>query len=187
MHPGFNGSAGNPTATPQLFLGGTNGPGISFDETAADFTLPGAQIAEIRISELVDGGHSGTWYNPERDGHGLIIDVHKNQNGESRAAVSWYHYAADGSGDQLWLIGDGPVIGDTAIVDMVQTEGGIFGEAFDSQSVLRTPWGQLEIQFNSCTEAELSYSSVLGGFGSGTESLVRLTSGPAGFAGACQL
>ena len=187
LHPGFNGSAGNPTATPQLFLGGTNGPGISFDETAADFTLPGAQIAEIRISELVDGGHSGTWYNPERDGHGLIIDVHKNQNGESRAAVSWYHYAADGSGDQLWLIGDGPVIGDTAIVDMVQTEGGIFGEAFDSQSVLRTPWGQLEIQFNSCTEAELSYSSVLGGFGSGTESLVRLTSGPAGFAGACQL
>ena len=111
LHPGFNGSFGNPTGTPQVFLGGTNGPGISFDETAADFSLPGSQVATIRLSRAVDGGHSGSWYNPEKDGHGLVLDITHDTDGHgTRAMVSWYHYSADGSGQQIWLTGVGSVM-----------------------------------------------------------------------------
>jgi len=188
LHPGFNGSFGNPGGSPQVFLGGTNGPGISFDETAADFSIPGSQVASIRLSRVVDGGHSGSWYNPARDGQGLVLDITHDTDGEGlRAMVSWYHYTADGSGDQLWLVGVGPVIGDTAVVDLVTTEGAQFGTAFDAADVAVTRWGQVRIQFLSCTQAVLTWDSVLPAYGSGSEELVRLTAGPADFNGACQL
>ena len=52
-HPGFNGSAGNPGGT-QTILGGTNAFGELIDPVAADFTLPGAQIAEVHINTVVE-------------------------------------------------------------------------------------------------------------------------------------
>jgi len=187
LHPGLNGSFANPTGIPQNILGGTNGPGISFDETAADFSLPGSAVAEIRISAVVDGGHSGSWYNPAKSGHGLVLEITNDVDGSgSRAMVSWYHYQADGSGEQLWLVGVGPVVGDTAIVDVVQTSGAVFGEGFNTDDVVTTHWGQVKIKFDSCTSATLTYDSVVDGYGSGMEPLNRLTSGPTGFNGACQ-
>ena len=186
LHPGFNGSVGNPDGAPQIILGGTGGPGISFDATAADFTTPGYQVAEFSISSVVDGGHSGSWFNPARDGHGIVLEITDGPTGQ-RAVVSWYHFAADGSGNQIWLTGVGPVVDDTAIVEVIIAEGAVFGEAFNADDVTRTNWGQLRIKFNSCTSATLEYDSLVDGFGSGSEPLTRLTSGPAAFNGACQL
>jgi hypothetical protein len=188
LHPGFNGSVGNPDGTPQVFLGGTNGPGISFDATAADFSIPGSAVAEIRLSRAVDGGHSGSWYNPAKDGHGLVLEITQDTDGSgTRAMISWYHYAADGSGEQIWLTGVGPVVGDTAIVEAIQTSGAVFGEAFNADDVIRVPWGQIKVKFNTCSDATLYYDSLVEGYGSGSEPLTRLTSGPVDFNGACQL
>lgn len=186
-HPGFNGSLGNPDGTPVNFLGGTNGAGIFFDPEAADFTLPGSQVAEIRMSRLVDGGHSGTWYDPASDGQGLVVEITGSDSADGqRAVVSWYTYAADGTGDPLWLIGEGPVVDDTALVDLIQASGATFGDSFMASDVLRSVWGQVRITFESCTEASLSFEAADETFGSGTQALTRLTGGPAGFAGACQ-
>ncbi|MEM9762594.1 MAG: spondin domain-containing protein [Pseudomonadota bacterium] len=58
-HPGFNGSAGLPEPEfDQIILGGTNAFGEFIDPTVADFTLPGAAIAEITIQEVIvtEGG-----------------------------------------------------------------------------------------------------------------------------------
>ena len=61
LHEGFNGSLGNPdgilgnpdgTPGAQNILGGTNAFGEAIDPVAADFTQPGAQIAEIHINEV---------------------------------------------------------------------------------------------------------------------------------------
>lgn len=55
LHPGFNGSAGNPEGEgDQIILGGTNALGVAIDPVAADFTLPGAQIATVHINEVVE-------------------------------------------------------------------------------------------------------------------------------------
>ncbi len=55
LHPGFNGSAGNPVGDgDQIILGGTNAFGNFIDPTIADFTLPGAQIATIHINTVVE-------------------------------------------------------------------------------------------------------------------------------------
>lgn len=187
LHPGFNGSVGNPDGQPINFLGGTNGAGILFDSIAADFTVEGRQVAEIRLSRLVDGGHSGTWYDPAQNGHGLVLEITDTPDESGvRAVVSWYHYAADGSGDPVWLIGEGPVVGDTAIVDLLQGSGAAFGDAFDASDVSLSLWGQVRISFTACDAATLSYESELEDYGSGTHELVRLTRGPLDFSGACQ-
>ncbi|MEL6234461.1 MAG: spondin domain-containing protein [Pseudomonadota bacterium] len=53
LHPGFNGSAGNPVGEgDQIILGGVNDFGAAIDPVAADFTLPGAQIAQIHINTV---------------------------------------------------------------------------------------------------------------------------------------
>ena len=53
LHEGFIGSAGGPAGTP-IILGGTNAAGQFIDPVAADFTLPGAEIAEIHINTVND-------------------------------------------------------------------------------------------------------------------------------------
>ncbi|MEM8569660.1 MAG: spondin domain-containing protein [Pseudomonadota bacterium] len=53
LHPGFNGSLGNPVGEgDQLIIGGTNAAGAAITE-AADFTQPGAGIAEIHINTVL--------------------------------------------------------------------------------------------------------------------------------------
>ena len=55
QHPGFNGSLGNPVGEgDQIILGGTNAFGEAIDPVAADFTQPGAQIAEVHINTVVE-------------------------------------------------------------------------------------------------------------------------------------
>ena len=188
IHPGFNGSIGNPDATPQLFLGGTNPPGFTFDEIGADFTNSGYQVAEIAISRLVDGSFSGTWLDQSRSGEGFVIDVTSDSStGEARAVVSWYTYDADGSATQRWIIGTGPVIADTILADMLITDGTNFGQNFDSDDVIRTPWGQVSIKFNGCDSATVTFNAIDANFGSGSYQLQRLTTGPIDYKGACQL
>ncbi|MEM7058962.1 MAG: spondin domain-containing protein [Pseudomonadota bacterium] len=60
LHPGFNGSEGNPLGDEgtgegdQIILGGTNAFGEFIDPVEADFTREGAQIAEIHINTVVE-------------------------------------------------------------------------------------------------------------------------------------
>ncbi|MEM9247189.1 MAG: spondin domain-containing protein [Pseudomonadota bacterium] len=53
LHPGFNGSEGNPDGEgDQIILGGTNAFGVAIDPVAGDFTLPGAQIAVVHVNTV---------------------------------------------------------------------------------------------------------------------------------------
>lgn len=186
-HPGYNGSVANPDATPQVFLGGTNPPGFLIDESKADFSIEGYQVAEIAISRLIDGSFSGTWYDPNRSGEGFVIDVTSNNSGDSIAVVSWYTYSADGSESQQWIIGSGPVIADTILAEMQVTSGTNFGMSFIAEDIIRTPWGQLSIKFNDCNNATVTFNSLDTDYGSGFYELQRLATGPVDYKGACQL
>ncbi len=53
LHPGFNGSEGNPVGEgDQVILGGTNAFGEFIDPEIADFTRPGATVASIHINTV---------------------------------------------------------------------------------------------------------------------------------------
>ncbi len=53
MHPGFNGSSGNPVGEgDRIILGGTNAFGQPIDPIAADFSLPGSSVAVVHINTV---------------------------------------------------------------------------------------------------------------------------------------
>ena len=64
VHPGFNGSEGNPDAGPVNILGGTTAPGAVIDPVLGDFTRNGGndQLIEIRVeraageNDVLNGG-----------------------------------------------------------------------------------------------------------------------------------
>ncbi len=182
QHPGFNGSVGNPDGMPMNILGGTNPAGIFFDPVAADFTREGAQIVRIHIGPAIDTSFSGSWYDPARSGEGIQVDLYPYQGGTG-GVVTFYTYSPDGTA-QAWIQGVGTVEDDTLIVDNAYlTTGGTFGDMFDPAVVMRPSWGTMQIQFNSCSDAEFSYASTLPEYGSGMHDYTRLT--PVQGSGAC--
>lgn len=173
-HPGFNGSVGNPSGVPMNILGGANGGGAMFDATAADFTREGSPIAHIHIGPVVDGSFSGGWYDPERSGEGLTIEIFP-RDGEMMGVATYYTFNPDGSG-QNWIVGLGTVVDDTLSIDnMYVASGTSFGADFNPDDVQRTPWGSLTVRFDSCTTGEFEYASTIPAYGSGMHSLTRLT------------
>ncbi len=82
VHPGFNGSAGNPVGEgDQIILGGTNAFGEFIDPTAADFTLTDAQVALLHVNEVnrYDGGNGRDLFRG-----GAEDDIVSGNNGNDR-------------------------------------------------------------------------------------------------------
>lgn len=93
----------------------------------------------LPVYAAVDAGVTGTWYDPATNGEGFIMQW---LPGRHEVAVSWYTYAADGSGDPLWIVGLGIVHANTILVqDAWVYSGGGFGAGFDPATVEGERWG----------------------------------------------
>jgi len=112
---------------------------------------------------------SGSWFDLLHDGEGFLIEI----LGPDRALVYWFTY--DSTGDQVWIVGDGPIFDDRIVIPAaIITSGGFFGPGFDPDTVVRAEWGVLEFIFHDCDTATLNYIGPPE-FGSGTQNLVRIT------------
>jgi hypothetical protein len=98
----------------------------------------------LQIEFQITSGISGTWYDPDHNGEGFMIDVEE----EGRVVVSFYTY--DTQGSQFWMIGEGIVDGDQVEIDFITTDGGIYGSGFDPFAVNRYPWGTGTFTFAGC-------------------------------------
>ncbi len=184
FHPGFNGSFDNPNGTPKNILGGTTAAGTVIDPQLGDFTLPGSQILRISVNRAVDWSFSGAWYDPARNGEGFLLAVSGDDN--PVATLTWYTYTNDASGQQLWIIGSAPILGETAIFEMFQSEGATFGTDFSSTDVSKPYWGQIRVDFTDCNHIKATYNADVSGYGQGSVNLQRLTPALSQMAGACQ-
>ncbi|HRQ63790.1 MAG TPA: hypothetical protein PKZ76_02815 [Xanthomonadaceae bacterium] len=134
----------------------------------------------VRLAQPADGGptqglmscHSGTWFQPAEDGHGLQVQV-LGEGDQRNLLLVWYAYQ---DGAQRWMIGSGPVQGDSAVVDLISADGAQFPPAFDPAQVERRPWGTVLFTATGPDSARIEWHSVQTGFGSGSLDLVRLTS-----------
>ncbi len=123
------------------------------------------QQAELPPEALL----SGSWYDKTHSGEGYNVEVLI----DGRVVVYWFSY--DPEGKRRWFFGVGEIRDGKLVFDDIQTtSGGIFGPAFDPQSVVYKPWGSLELDL-SCEGGTATYSSTEEGFGSGTLNVVRLT------------
>lgn len=118
---------------------------------------------------LLQGGLSGTYYSPSRSGEGVLVDF--GRAGEQPVEFfTWYTY---GEGRQQWLVGaqSFAATDSSVTVDLINTSGATFGDAFRPQDVVRTPWGSVTQRFIDCNTLELTYHKT--GGESGTQVLTR--------------
>ena len=99
-----------------------------------------------------------------------IID---QANGDKIAVVYWYTYGDDSK--SAWFLGTGPVSGNR--IEMVLYEGSGVGflEANESGDDKVTPVGSMEIEFSSCDDGDVTFTTQIAGVGSGTFPIERLT------------
>lgn len=97
----------------------------------------------------INPGLSGTWWGGSpRAGEGFLIDVAHDIVDNTIIVVSFYTY--DVIGNQVWLIGAVPAVGNTAEINLVIPEGAKWGAAFNPSDRNETPWGTGTFSFTSC-------------------------------------
>jgi glucose/arabinose dehydrogenase len=120
-------------------------------------------------------GITGAWFDPAQSGHGIFLEVlDPSPNFPQPRLLAWW-FTFDPDGNQAWFGGTGPIEGDRAIVDVVQTRGGRWIPNFDPTQIVNDAWGTLHFSFDSCSSGTVEFSSAVGGFGSGSMHLTRLT------------
>ncbi|MCK7595592.1 S8 family serine peptidase [Pseudomarimonas salicorniae] len=111
-------------------------------------------------SLAVSPAHAGAWYDPARPGEGWILQI----NDAGTATLVWYSFSAEGSGKQAWYIAaEGAISGAGIRFDAVSAvRGGRFGTGFDANALRYDDVGSLNITFDGCDRASLTFSSTAG-------------------------
>lgn len=114
---------------------------------------------------------SGSWSNPQQNGHGFSIEVISAEV----SVLYWFVYHPDGS--PTFIIAVGKNNGNVIEADAFYNSGMRFGD-FNPADRTEIPWGDIKITFQSCDSATLEYDSDLTfdgvPYGSGTIPLTRL-------------
>lgn len=108
----------------------------------------------------IDARMSGLYYAAERAGEGLSLNIANTVNGPT-IAVTWYTYR---NGQQLWLVGSATLseAQDQVTIEMFETTGGQFGDAFVSDDVELETWGVVTLRFPDCGVVEVGYDGLDG-------------------------
>ena len=103
----------------------------------------------------VTSGLSAHWYNPERDGEGLVLEILD----EDKALLYWFTY--DAEGNQRWLLDVGDIVGHEIVFpELTVTRGGRFGPDFDPDEVVLEVVGEASLKFSDCDHGEFTYSAL---------------------------
>lgn len=122
---------------------------------------------------MITGGFTGAWYNADEPGQGLLVQILDGEEG-TQALVVWFTF--DPEGGQNWLMGVGPVDGDSLTVDLSVFTGGILNtEGFDSSNIVTDIWGTISLQFQNCNKGVAAYEAVDEDVGAGEYTIKRLT------------
>lgn len=116
----------------------------------------------------VDDRVVGLWFEPERDGHYLLVE----QPEPDRLLVFWATY--DGEGNPLWLYGTGKVEGNRLSTTLIRQSGMRFG-SFGRDNLAIRQWGEFSIEFKNCAELRMSWQSDRQPALDGEATLTRLT------------
>lgn len=129
------------------------------------------QLAPAAFS--ITPGLSGSWFDQSAAGHGFQVAVLPTT--PPQLLVFWFVFAPNGG--QAWVVGQGEVAGNRAVLQAFQTlgSGGRFPPHFDPSAVQSMSWGTLTFTFFDCTHGHVDYVSGVPAFGSGSFDIERLT------------
>mgnify|MGYP001070257143 CR=1 FL=1 len=167
-HPGFIGAVKQGEAAPGRLLGAVNlvclpligEPCLDFAPAALDFTQAGFPLLRMQLTpeyRYLNGAWSGSYYDPARSGEGFSIDFIGED--PDQVVLYWYTYQPDGSGKQMWLLGQGQKDLNEARstdwrrvydypLELFVTRGGRLTSTDNPQTVEVIPWGTARLTFS---------------------------------------
>jgi hypothetical protein len=128
--------------------------------SCADISLSDEAVFEI------NAGVNDAWYFPGTDGQGFFIIVYPDIQ---LLYLAWFTYDVErpaeeveailGDSGHRWITAAGPYAGDTAMLDITVTSGGVFdmGEPVPENSAPGSV-GTMEVTFVSCTSGLVKYN-----------------------------
>lgn len=129
-----------------------------------------SQVIGCGIAPSARAGLSGSFYDPARDGEGLIVEWLP----DGRVLVIMFTYGPDGS--QQWLTGQGVAVGDSVEIDVQYPAASTsWGRNFNPNEINLLPWGTFTLTWTDCNTLVFDYDSTVSGYGSGTLNYRRLT------------
>ncbi|MBL8518267.1 MAG: cytochrome C peroxidase [Betaproteobacteria bacterium] len=108
-------------------------------------------------AQSFSGALSGAWWNPVRNGEGLMVSF-ESAGGQHYAVIAFFTYTS--SGATSWMTGAATyATGATTVAVPVLTGAGArFGAAFRAEDVQRTNVGTIHLDYISCTQLRLRYT-----------------------------
>jgi hypothetical protein len=114
---------------------------------------------------LINAGISDAWINPLTGGQGFLIVVWEDIQ---FMFVTWFTYDTErppedvmailGEPGHRWITAQGPYEGDTAMLDVTVTSGGVFDSP--EPDVERVQDGTMEVRFTGCNAGVVTYDIV---------------------------
>jgi len=109
---------------------------VCLSTIASLLCIGSAAVADLVLSE---GGATGQWYNPERNGEGFFIEIIDTGIG-NQIGIAMYSYDADG--EALWVVGNVAVDPDDEVVKIPvsQFDGPVWGPGYDPADLNQAIW-----------------------------------------------
>ncbi|MDT8449095.1 MAG: hypothetical protein RQ847_02875 [Wenzhouxiangellaceae bacterium] len=124
----------------------------------------------------VTGSFTGWWGQPDQQNHGVIIAVSRLPSGEKTGVLYWAHF--DDMGNPSWLIAQGDIEADTIMAEVFRFDGITFMQTEDENANFGEAIGTMEVQFESCLEGNVEFTTDDPVVGAGEFRIERLTNQP---------
>lgn len=141
-------------------VGGSPDDRNQSDETG--FRLAATTLEGVAFQ--INNGLSDAWYWPLTAGQGFFIIVWPEIK---TMFLAWFTFDVErppedvtailGEPGHRWITASGPYSGDTAMLDVYLTQGGVFDSADPAAETDQNPIGTMEVQFSGCNEGMVVY------------------------------
>jgi hypothetical protein len=139
-------------ANPASVITWANGQWINYEDSQGNSSINGG--TDTTLSSPVGTStknefpariqNTGLYYDPSRSGEGFSYELLST---DGQVWLQWFTY--DEQGNQRWYIDLDSFNGNIMTInDILQAQGGIFGEAFNAENIAFSPFGSLEIVFS---------------------------------------
>ncbi len=133
-----------------------------------------ALMASSASAQMVTGGFTGWWAQPDQQNHGLIIAISRLPSGERTGVIYWAHF--DEQGNPAWLIAQGDLDDDSIDAAVFEVEGVTFMQPAEEGSNFGEQVGTMEVSFEDCLTGQVVFETST--VGSGEFRIERLTDQP---------
>lgn len=122
---------------------------------------------------IVTRNFSGIWDQAEHESQGLNLQIVNQASGEKVAVAYWYTYSDDLK--SAWFMGVGPVSSNRIELILYEAANVGFLEDNSPGNDRVQEVGTMEIEFSSCDDADVTFTTEIANVGSGVFPIVRLS------------